>query len=151
MNIRILCDAGIFAFSLVLAGCGTTPPMPRVSYPVTYQIQVGNTQVRSDYGPQNLNLNATQDVTVPPGQPLYYQIVSPVDIIVYVYEGNSQGSHTFLGQNQGTMFTSSVVPNTSSLQFAFSVTQPNSTGALRFTISDQPIPPGVVPLPATSQ
>ncbi len=144
MKTRILLAFGLSTLGLVMAGC-TTASLPRVTYPVTYQIHLGNTQVRSSYGPQNLNVNATQDVTVSPDEPLYYQVSSPVEVVVYVYEGETPGERTLLGQNEGTSFTSSVLPRSDSLQFVFSVAQANSSGVVQFTLSDEPLAPAVSP------
>jgi hypothetical protein len=127
-----------------LAGCATSPPMPSVTYPVTYQINLANSQVAaSGYGPQNLNVAATQQVTVEPGQTLYYQVNSPVAVTLSIYADDGAGNRTALGQLQGTSFTSSVLPSTAHLDFAFSVAQPNSSGTLQFTLSDRPIAPAV--------
>ena len=145
MKTKIVATLGLIALALLGAGC-TTSYLPKVNYPVTYQIQLGNTQVRSNYGPQSLNVNATQDVTVSPDQALYYQVTSPVEVVVYVYEVESGGDRALLGQNQGTSFTSSILPRTSTLEFVFSVAQANSSGVIQFTLSDQPIAPVVAPM-----
>ena len=138
MNTRILLALELAASALLAAGC-VTSNLPRVTYPVTYQIQLGNTQVRSDYGPQNLNVNATQDVTAEAGEPLYYEINSPVPVNVYVYDLGSGDGRTLVGSNQGTLFTASVTPSGGTLRFVFSVAQANTSGVVQFTISDQPI------------
>ncbi len=144
---KTMLQSSLALLGLALAGAGcTTTSLPRVTYPVTYQIQLSNTQVRSDYGPQNLNINATQDVTVSPNEPLYYQVSSPVEVVVYVYELDAVNQRTLLGQNEGTLFNSYVVPPTSTLEFVFSVAQANSSGVLQFTISDQPIGPTAPPI-----
>ncbi len=148
MKTKVPSCLGLVALALAAAGC-TSTSLPRVTYPVTYQIQLSNTQVRSDYGPQNLNVNATQDVSVSPEQPLYYQVSSPVEVVAYVYELDAPGQRTLLGQNQGTLFNSYVVPPTSTLEFVFSVAQANSSGVLQFTISDQPIAPTAPPVGGT--
>ena len=143
MNKRSLVNFCILTLGLLMGGCATSPRTPHVAYPVTYDIQVNNTQVHSDYGPQNLSVNATQDVAVASGQTLYYQVVSPVDVTVYFYGVDSPGQRAFLGQMQGTSFTSSIVPSTGTLEFMFIATHPNSSGTLKFTLSDQPIAPAV--------
>ena len=148
MKTKHIGATGLSILALICAGC-TTMSLPKVTYPVTYQIQLGNTQVRSDYGPQNLNVKATQDVTVSPDQPLYYQVGSPVEAVVYVYELGPQNERTLLGQNQGTSFSAYVLPRTETLEFAFSVAQANSSGVLQFTISDQPIAAAVPPTGGT--
>ena len=123
----------------LLAGCATTADVPRVAYPVSYNVQVGNTQVATDVGGQNLNVAATQQVEVEPGEPLYYRVSSPVDVTVSVYEVTSSGDRSLLGQMRGTSFTTSVMPSTGTVEFSFAASQPNSSGTLQFTLSDDPI------------
>ena len=125
---------------LFIGGCGTPSP-PHAAYPVTYSIQVDNTPAHSDTSPQNLNMSPTQDVAVVSGQRLYYQVASPVDVTVYFYGVEGQDQRVFLGQMQGRAFTSSVTPNTNTLEFVFIPTQPNSSSTLKFTLSDQPVAP----------
>jgi hypothetical protein len=113
---------------------------------------VGNSQVLSAYGPQSSNVTGLQRVTVAPNVPLYYAVVSPVAITVYVYQDNDDGTRTLVGQMQGMTFNSSITPATTALEFAFAVTNANSSGTLQFTISDQPLaaaaPPPAAPPPA---
>jgi hypothetical protein len=132
---------GALLCGLILGGCASTPPTPKITYPVTYQIQIGNTQVHSDYGPQTLNVNASQEVVVEPNRPLYYQVVSPVDVTVYVYEKSAPNSRKQVGQMEGKSFTSSISPTSRTLEFAFSAAEPNSSGKVLFTLSDRPITP----------
>ena len=129
------------------AGCATPPPpRPVVVYPVTYDVPVGNTQVTSSAGDQNLNVSATQQVTAEAGEALYYQIVSPVAVTVSIYERRSPDSGRGLVKEfQGAAFTSSITPVAKSLEFVFSVQESNSSGTLKFTLSDRPIAPGVSP------
>jgi hypothetical protein len=135
--------ATLLLLGLFAAGCATTPPRPVVHYPVTYDVPVGNTQVNSSAGPQNLNVSSTQQVTADVGEPLYYQIVSPVAVTVSVYERRSTDSgRMLLKEMQGTSFTSSITPAVSALEFVFSVQESNSSGTLKFTLSDRPIAPG---------
>jgi hypothetical protein len=131
----------------LFAGCATPPPpRPVVVYPVTYDVPVGNTQVTSTAGDQNLNVSSTQQVTAEVGEPLYYQIVSPVAVNVSIYERRSAESGRLLVREmQGTAFTSSVTPSVKGLEFVFSAQQSNSSGTLKFTLSDRPIAPGVTP------
>jgi hypothetical protein len=136
------------ALALVLGGCATAPMVPHVAYPATYSIQVGNTQVLSVYGPQNSNVTAAQQVTVAPGVPIYYQVVSPVAVTVYVYQDEVNGTRTLIGQMQGMTFSSSITPPVSSLEFAFAVANANSSGLLQFTINDQPMTPAAPPMAA---
>jgi hypothetical protein len=124
--------------ALLIGGCGTPSP-PHAAYPVTYNIQVDNTQVNSDTSPQNVNMSPTQDVAVVGGQALYYQVVSPVDVTVYFYGVEGQGERVFLNQMQGRTFTSSVTPSTNTLEFVFVATAPNSHGTLKFMLSDQSV------------
>lgn len=137
---------------LALTACvAPTPPRPVVAYPVSYQVQIGNTQVTANDGPQNLNVSATQDVSVEPGKTLYYQVVSPIDVTLSLYElPYTNSPSTRLAQTQGTTFTSSITPTTSAVRFTFSATQANSSGTLRFTLSDRPIAPAVTTAPAVN-
>jgi hypothetical protein len=133
---------------LAITGCSSVPPPPSIVYPVTYQIQVGNTQVNSTSGPANTNIAASQVAAVIPGAPLYYQVVSPVIVVVTAYERaypNDPASRRQVGQMQGTTFTSSIVPTTGTMEFTFAVAQTNSSGVLQFTLSDHPIAPVTAP------
>ena len=125
-------------------GCATTPPLPHITYPATYQIPVGNTQVSSNYGPQSLNNAPSQVVSVLPGSKLYYQVVSPVMVVLYIYERptpDDAAGRRLVGQMEGTTFTSSFIPSTSTVEFGFAVAQANSSGTIAFTLSDRPIAP----------
>jgi len=124
---------------LCMAGCASTPPVPRIKYPVTYQVQVGNTRVNSDYGPQNLTTSANQQVAVDAGHPIYYQVVSPFDVTVQVSESASPGVKKQVSQMQGTTFTAMITPPPPMLEFSFSPSRTNTGGTLQFTLSDQPI------------
>ncbi|MET0262180.1 MAG: hypothetical protein ABW223_04730 [Rariglobus sp.] len=142
----VLSFAAVLALGL-FAGCASTPsapPRPVVVYPVTYDVPVGNTQVNASAGPQNLNVSSTQQVTAVAGEPLYYQIVSPVAVTVSIYGRESSDQNRVLVREfQGTSFTSSLTPSVKNLEFVFSVQQSNSSGTLKFTLSDRPIAPAV--------
>jgi hypothetical protein len=139
MKTKLYSSAFGLALALLLGGCDSQPMVPHIAYPSSYQIQVGNSQVISAYGPQNSNVTAAQQVTVAPGVPIYYQVVSPVPVTVYVYQTDVSGSPALIGQMQGMTFTSSITPAVSSLTFAFAVANANSSGTLQFTINDQPM------------
>jgi hypothetical protein len=133
---------------LALTACvaPSTPPRPAVAYPVTYEIPIGNTQVRASTGAQNLQVSPSQDVAVTPGQTLYYQVASPIDVVVSVYELPTTSTPSArLAHSQGTQFTSSITPSSSALRFTFSAAQANTSGTLRFTLSDTPLAPAVAP------
>jgi hypothetical protein len=155
MNTQLLIALAGFLIAALMGGCAeTNPPLPQVHYPVTYQVPVGNRQATSNYGPQNLSVSATQDVTVQPGTPLYFQVVSPIPVTAYVYDKSSPSANgSLLTQMSGTTFTSSVTPDSTNLEFSFQPTQANTSGTLQFTLSDQPIagapsaPPEPVPPP----
>lgn len=140
MKAPFLISSFAAATVLWLAGCATTADVPRVSYPVSYNIQVGNAQVATSAGGQNLNVAPTQQVEVVPHEPLYYRVDSPVDVTVSVFELGRAGERSLLGQMRGTSFTTSLMPRTSQVEFAFSASQPNSSGMVQFTLSDEPIP-----------
>ncbi|HEX2101655.1 MAG TPA: hypothetical protein VHF69_13365 [Candidatus Synoicihabitans sp.] len=143
MKTQILASL-LSAVALIAAGCSTTASVPRVNYPVSYNVQVGNTQVATNVGGQNLNVAATQQVEVEPGEPLYYRIDSPVDVTVSAFEVGRDGQRSLLGQMRGTSFTTSVMPSTSQVEFSFSASQPNSSGLVQFTLSDEPIQPRAI-------
>ncbi len=127
------------------AGCATPPPpRPVVVYPITYDVPVGSTQVSATAGPQNLDVSSTQQVTAKVGEPLYYQVVSPVAVTVSIYYREAADQpRVLLREMQGTAFTSSITPSVPVLQFVFSAQQANSNGTLKFTLSDKPIAPAV--------
>lgn len=127
------------AAALLLGACASESSAPRINYPVTYSVQVGNTRVTSDYGPQNLNTQAVQQVAVEPGRPLYYEVVSPFEVSVQVSESASPGVKEQISQMQGTTFTAMITPKTPTVEFVFAAAHTNSGGALQFTLSDQPI------------
>ncbi len=138
----------LFALTACVA---PNPPRPAVAYPVTYQIPIGNTQVQANTGAQNLQISPNQDVTVIPGRTLYYQVISPIDVVVSVYELSSSSTPaaaTRLTHSQGTNFTASLTPSTSALRFSFAASQANTSGTLRFTLSDTPLAPAVTPQPS---
>ncbi len=124
---------------LFMAGCASEPAAPRIKYPITYQVQVGNTRVSSDYGPQNLTTQATQQVAVEAGRPMYYQVISPFDVAVTVTESASPGMKTQVSQMQGTIFTAMITPQTPMVEFSFAPAHTNTGGTMQFTLSDQPI------------
>lgn len=129
----------IFPALLLIAGCASEPDAPRIQYPVTYHVQVGNTRVTSDYGPQNLTTQAMQQVAVEAGRPMYYQVVSPFDVTVQIYEAASSNVKKQVSQMQGTTFTAMITPQTPTLEFTFTPSHTNSGGDVQFTLSDQPI------------
>jgi hypothetical protein len=147
MNSLIRSFACVVAVVLLAAGCSTPERRPVVVYPVTYDIPVGNTQVSASAGAQNLNVSATQQVTARVGEPLYYQIVSPVPVTVSIYERRADmpEPRMLVRELQGTNFTSSLTPSERLLEFVFSVKDSNSNGTLKFTISDRPLAPAVTP------
>jgi hypothetical protein len=138
MNIKFLAGLPAAALLILLAGCSTT----MTSLPMSYQIPIGNSQVSNAYGVQNLSVNATQDVTVPTGSTLYYQVASPVNLTFYVFDktGSAPGG-TLLGKLQGTTFTSQAVSQTGTLEFVFSADQLGTGGTVQFNVSAQPISP----------
>lgn len=127
------------AAALFLSGCSSEPD---VNYPVTYHLPIGNSQVTSAYGPQNMNVNATQDVQFPAGRTLYYQVISPVNLTFYVFDKTGPGpGGSLLGQMQGTTFTSSATTQSGTLEFVISASDANTGGTVTFTISDRPLTP----------
>jgi hypothetical protein len=159
MNPRIISCFAAAAFAMGIAGCTSEPTasLPRIHYPVTYNVPVGNTTVASAYGPQNLNVSATQDVTVQPNVTLYYQVNAPISVTMYVYEKGSAGQRgNLIGSMQGTSFVSSINPSDDVLEFAFAPSVTNTNGTLQFTLSDTPLQPAlpssvVTSIPVTQQ
>lgn len=135
---------------LLLAGCETST----IQYPITYQVPIGNSQVTSAYGPQNLNVSGVQDAPAVPGEPLYFQVVSPVYLTLYAFDKTGPGSGgTQLNVSQGTFFNTSVTPTGNTVEFVFSAAQQGTGGTVQFTVSDHPIPsampqPPPQPVPA---
>ncbi len=123
------------------AGCASNPSRPRVSYPITYQIQVGNSQVSASGDAQNLNVTANQQVEVAPGRPLYVKVDSPVVVNFQIFETNGSSAR-LVTKMEGTTFNTSFTPSTTQARFEFSAARANSSGMLQFTISDTPIPAG---------
>lgn len=118
----------------MLAGCATS------EYPMTYSVPIGTATVTSAYGPQNLVVNGVQDVAATPGVPLYYSAISPVNVVVYVFDKSSSSTgEPILSQMQGTSFYSSVTPQSSTVEFVFSAAQPNTGGAVQLTINNAPL------------
>src|SRR5258708_37239425 len=87
-----------------------------------------------------------EEVMVEPGQAVYYEVYSPVNVTVYVYERASSNTRRLLGQMQGTSFTTAVTPSVDMLEFVFSAAQSNTGGDVQFTLSDRPL--AVSPPPA---
>ncbi|MCF3648950.1 hypothetical protein [Synoicihabitans lomoniglobus] len=121
------------------AGCASSSSRPRVSYPVTYQIQVGNSQVSASGDAQNLNVIANQNAEVVPGRRLYVYIDSPVVVDFKIVE-IAGSRNRLVTKMEGTRFETSFTPRSDQARFEFSAARPNSSGLLQFTISDQPVP-----------
>jgi hypothetical protein len=132
----------VATFAAFFSGCSTYTNAPRVDYPVTYQIPVGNTRVNADAGGQNLDVVARQRVAAVPGRRLYFRVASPVDVTMRIYLHDGAPAE-LLSEMNGVNFTSSVIPDTDELEFTFGVTAANSSGTVQFTLSDRPIPPAV--------
>jgi len=135
MNLKII--ASLATTALFLAGCNTAP-----DYPVTYQIPIGySPQVTSVYGVQNLNVSATRDLTVAPGVPMYFQIASPVNMTIYVFDKTGSGpGGILLRQMQGTNIISSATATSKTLEFVFSA-EAYTGGTVQLTVSDRPLAP----------
>jgi hypothetical protein len=135
---------------LFLAGCNSAP-----TYPVTYNIPVGYSQVATPYGTQSINVSATHDSNVAPGVPMYYQVTSPIPVSVYVFDKTGPGpGGALLNQTQGTNLTSSASSTSGILEFVFSIAQAYTNGTVQLTVSDQPLSPTATPLgppPMTQQ
>jgi hypothetical protein len=133
------------AAAALLAGCSTVP-----TYPMTYQIPIGFSQVASVYGIRNLNVSATHDSNVQPGIPLFYQIASPVNLTLYVFDKTGSGpGGVLLSQMQGTNITSSATATSDTLEFVFSTSQPYTGGTVQLTVSDHPFPATAVAMTTT--
>ena len=138
----------VFAVIGLLAGCSAPPAekRPVVVYPVTYDVPVGNTKVKTVTGPQDLNVSSTQQVTAEVGEALYYQIISPVPVTVSVYERTTASqARVLMREFQGTSFTDSIMPSSPNLEFVFAAQQANTGGTLKFTLSDRPLPAFIAP------
>jgi hypothetical protein len=137
MNSKIMAFLAAGAAAALLAGCESSP-----DYPITYQIPIGYSTVTSAYGLQNLNVSATHDSAVQPGVPMYYQVTSPVNLTLYVFDKTGPGTGgVLLNQTQGTSITSMATATSDTLEFVFSASQPYTAGTVQLTISDRPLPP----------
>lgn len=131
MNSKCFSLCAALVAGAMLAGCASS------QYPMTYTVPIGTATVTSAYGPPNLVVNGVQDVSATPGVPLYYSAVSPVNVVVYVFDkGAGAEGPPILSQMQGTSFYSSVTPTSSTVEFVFSAAQPNTGGSVQLTISD---------------
>jgi plastocyanin len=144
MNAKMITPALALGVCLALAGCATSP-----QYPVTYQIPFGPAQVRSDFGPPNIVVNGVQDVPAQPGAILYYQVVSPINAVVYAFDKTGPGpGGPILSQLNGTSFYSSVVPTSNTVEFVVSATQPVTGGTVQLTVSDSSMAAGSGAIPS---
>ena len=144
MNLKIIPSLAATAAALFLAGCNTAP-----DYPVTYQIPIGySPQVTSVYGVENLNVGAVRDLPVVPGVPMYYQIASPVNLAVYVFDKTGSGpGGVLLRQMQGTNSISSATATSKTLEFVFSA-DAYKGGTVQLTVSDRPLAPAAATMDA---
>jgi len=145
MNTKSFVSLGVMVASLALAGCESS------DYPNTYQIPISNTQVNTNAGIQNTGVTGVKDVSTKPGYPLYFQATSPVTTNIAIYEkdsmssGNGGGSRgALLTQLQGTVFDTSVTPNSVSVEFVFTPAFGNTAGTVQLSTSDRPISPPLV-------
>ena len=131
--------------SLALAGCESE------DYPIGYQIPISSSQINTVAGIQNTGVVGVKDVSTKPQYPLYFQATSPITTNLAIYEkdsmsaGNGGGSRgACLTQLQGTVFDTSVTPNSVSVEFVFTPAFANSAGTVQLTTSDRPISPPLV-------
>ncbi len=144
MKSRLLLKPAFVLFPLVAGlllatGCATSSHVPRVNYPVTYQIDVGNTNLSAEGDRQDLNVVATQRLEVTPGDRIHFAVDSPVIVDVSIYEADDRGSRQILWHHEGTVLASTILPRTRALLVEFSAARSNSSGRLSFTVSDRPI------------
>jgi hypothetical protein len=144
MNSKIIACFAAAAAALFLAGCDTVP-----TYPVSYQIPIGYSQVATPYGTQSINVSATHDSSVTPGVPMYYQVSSPVPLTLYVFDKTGPGpGGPLLNQTQGTNITATATATSNTLEFVFSTAQAYTNGTVQLTISDHPLPATATPMGA---
>ena len=150
MKSNLLALLAVGAAAALFAGCAEAP----TAYPVSYQIPIGYSQVPTAYGTQSINVSATHDSIVTPGVPMYYQVISPVPLTLYVFDKTGPGpGGALLNQTQGTIISATATATSSTLEFVFSTVQPYTGGTVQFTISDHPLPPvttDVAPTPVQS-
>ena len=143
MNSRLLTPLAALGACLLLNACVTAPPAPTV-----YQIPITAPVVRSDFGPPNLAVSGVQDVSAQPGSPLYYQVISPVNVVAYAFDRTSPSpGGPLLAQFQGTNFYSSVQPSSGAVEFVFSAGPPVMGGAVQLIVSDRPFTYGSTMIP----
>jgi hypothetical protein len=140
-SIQSRCVLVVAVLGALVSGCATTNA-PRVVYPVTYQIPVGNTRVTANTGGQNLDVVARQRVEVYPGRRIYFRVVAPVDVTMRVYTGD-RASAELVSEMRGSVFAHALLPKTSELEFTFGVSDANTSGTVQFTLSDRPLRPDV--------
>jgi len=135
MNARIVALLAATGASLLLSACSAIN-----EYPVSYQVPIGAAYFSSDYGLQNLPVNAVQDVPVEAGMPFYYTIVSPVAMNVYIFDKfGPQPGGPLLGNFSGASYSGVVTPSGNKLEFVFSAPQPVAGGVMQLTVSDTPL------------
>jgi hypothetical protein len=143
MNVKILAPLAAVGTCLLLAACVTAPPAPTI-----YQVAITAPVVRSDFGPPNLAVTGVQDVPATPGAPLYYQVLSPVNVVAYAFDRTSPSpGGPLLAQFQGTNFYSSVQPSGGTVEFVFSATPPVMGGTVQLIVSDRPFSYGATMIP----
>jgi hypothetical protein len=146
MKTPTLALLGLLGASLALCGCATTP-----SSPVTYDVPLGPAQVTSEYGTPSIAVNGAQDLPAVAGQPLYYEVVSPVNVVFYAFDKDaSGGSPPLLSQMEGTSFYGSVVPTGDDVEFLFSSVTRVSGGSVRVTVAGGPMTTGSGPVSFSS-
>ncbi len=135
---KLILVGAIAAALLFVSGCSSPSNLRHVNYPVTYQVQVGNSQVNAAGDNQNLNIVANQHVEVIPGRTLFFNVDSPVIVHLEIYERDGS-SRRMIGQMEGTMISSSFTPRSETAVFEFAAAHANSSGTLQFTLSDEPL------------
>lgn len=126
------------AVAALATGCASTPPSPpRLAMPSVYQIKLPAAAPAGATPDSTKEL--TQAVRVPPHELLYYRVDSPVDVTVSVFEVRRDATRTLLGQMRGTSFTTSVMPTTPDVEFAFTPAPAKGEGAVHFAVANAPI------------
>jgi len=140
MNSRILVPLAALGTCLLLAACSSYP-----EYPITYQIPIGAPYATSDYGLDNVPINAIQVVPSEGGTRLYYSMAASTNVMVYVVDnfGPYPGG-PMIARFHGNSYSSSVVPSGGKVAFIFAAIQPVVAGTIQLTVSDSSLPEPVM-------
>jgi len=136
------------ALGLLLGACETGPARrPPVAYPASFPVAVGGAAIPG-YGTPDSAVTAVHPLEVRPNRPVYYQVLAPSPVTVFVYQAAEKAGHTLLERKQGRIVTGSVTPTGARLEFAFGGASAGGGVEVQVTVSDEAIPGPPPPPPA---